>query len=402
METYRRVRLAVAGTIPVVPAPLTRSLGRLLVLACGCLLAITASGVVAAPRDAATPDPDVAAAEAALARLPLADRAGQLVMTSIPGAALDAVAVRQLRVIRPGGVIVFGENYRSRAQLAKLLRATQVATLDGSATRPRALVSVDQEGGVVKRLADAPPFRSHPQLGVANRPALTTAQAELTARSLRGVGIQLDLAPVADLDLGPRHVMRERSFGSDPARVATHVAAFVDGLQAGGGAASVKHFPGFGGASVNSDDALARITRTRGQLDVADLAPFRGAVAAGADSIMVSHGIYTALDRRHPASTSPAVYRLLRDELGYDGVAITDSLHASGFAAATHAGVIDGCATTIAAGADIALVTGTLAEAARCRARIVTAVRAGTITRARLDEAALRVLTLKARLGLLG
>lgn len=380
--------------------PLTRSSLRLAVVVGAIALATVPPGVVAAV-PAPTAGPEVAAAREALRRMSLVDRVGQLVMTRVPGTELDRDTTTALRAMRLGGVIVFRDNYRSRAQLARLTRSIQAATLSGDPTRPRALVTVDQEGGVVKRIPDAPPWRSHPRLGAANRLAATRAEARATGAALAAVGVHMDLAPVADLDLGPRHVMRARAFGVMPARVAAHVAAFVDGLQAGGAAAAVKHFPGFGSASVNSDDALAVITRTRAQLE-ADLVPFRRAMLAGAEAVMVSHAVYSRIDRRRPASASPATYRLLRDDLGYRGVAITDSLHALGFGAATRGSVADGCVATIAAGADIALLTGSLRDAAACRRSLVAAARSGTLGRDRVDEAALRVLTLKARLGLLG
>ncbi len=380
-------------------APLVRLATIGMVALASFVLALVPGGVVAAADDP-QPDPHDVAARAALQQLSLLDRAAQLVMTSVPGTMLDSRSAMQLRALRPGGVIVFSDNYRSRAQLARLLRATQVASRAGDANRPAALVSVDQEGGVVKRISDAPPTRSHPQLGVANRITLTHAQARDASAALGALGIQMNLAPVADLDLRPRRVMRERSFGRDPALVSRHVAAFVDGLQDGGGTGSVKHFPGFGGASVNSDDALATIDRTRGQLE-ADLQPFRAAIGAGVESVMISHAVYAWIDRRRPATTSPATYRLLRDELGYDGIAITDSLHAAGFTAAIRGSVVDGCERVVAAGADVALLTGTVGEATQCRNRLVEATRAGRISRARIDEAALRVLRLKSRLGLL-
>jgi beta-N-acetylhexosaminidase len=351
---------------------------------------------------AAEVEPAEREAHAALERLGLVDRAAQLVVTAVPGTALAPADARRIRALRPGGVIVFGGNYRSRQQLVRLLRAVRVAAQAGDPTRPAVLASIDQEGGVVKRIADAPPTLSHPQLGRLDRAATTRRQALATATALRATGIRMDLAPVADLDIGPRHVMRERSFGARPALVSRHVAAFTDGLAAGGVASSVKHFPGFGGASVNSDDALAPIARTAAQLRREDLEPFRAAVAHGAGSVMVSHGVYRALDRRRPASTSPAAYRLLRSSIGYDGVAITDSLHARGFLQGIHASVAEGCVRAVAAGADMVLLTGSLQDAARCRAALLAAVRSGRVPRARLDEAALRVLRLKARLGLAG
>lgn len=362
--------------------------------------AVAAATVPVSPAAGPASDPHDVAARAALARLPAGDRAAQLVMTSVPGTSLDVATARRLRALRPGGIIVFRANYRSREQLRRLGRTLQVAVRAGDPARPMALVSVDQEGGVVKRLPDAPPNLSHPQLGAADRVALTRRQAAATALALRSVGIHMDLAPVADLDLGPRRVMEERSFGRPPARVARHVVAFALGLRDGRVAASVKHFPGFGAASVNSDDALARVARTRWQLE-ADLVPFRSAVARGVESVMMSHGVYPALDRRRPASTSPAAYRLLRTELGYDGVVLTDSLHAAGFGAAARMNAADGCVATIRAGADVALLTGTVADAVRCRARLLAAVHSGSLAQARIDESALRVLRLKSRLGLL-
>jgi beta-N-acetylhexosaminidase len=329
------------------------------------------------------------------------DRAGQLVMTSVPGTRLDARSQAQLRALRPGGVILFAANYRSRSQLRRLDRVVQIAGRAGDAARPQLLVSIDQEGGIVKRIVDAPPTRSQPQLGATDRVSVTRSQGRMAGQALRSLGVNMNLAPVADLDVGPRRVMGDRSYGRSSRLVSRHVGAFVDGLQGTNVAASVKHFPGFGAASVDSDDALATITRTQRQLRAVDLMPFRAALERDADTIMISHGVYRAIDRRNPASASPAVYRLLRTTLGYDGVAITDSLHAAGFLRAARSTPVDGCVRTIAAGADIALLTGSLVDALRCRAALVRAVRSGTVAQARIDEAALRVLRLKSRRGLL-
>ncbi|MCW2972435.1 MAG: glycoside hydrolase, family 3-like protein [Thermoleophilia bacterium] len=377
-----------------------RGLGRTTIVAASLALAV----VPALHADATSPvrasDPNAQAAAVA-ARLGAADRVSQLVVTSVPGGSvlrtIDAAALRKAHF---GGVILFADNYRTRPALLRFTRAMQVATLAGDAWRPRAVMAIDQEGGVVRRIADAPPFRSAPQLGAAGHVASTRAQGRATAQVLAALGVQVDLAPVADLDLGPRHVMAARSFGSDPVRVGAHVAAFVDGIQAGGGTAAVKHYPGFGGASVNSDDALATITRSSAQLQ-RDLMPFQQAVGAGVDMVMVSHARYTAVDRLRPASASPAWYRSLRDDLGFEGVAITDSLHAAGFAAATRLDVAHGCVRAIQAGADIALLTGSLEDAYACRAQLILAARSGALPATRIDDALRRVLLLKARLGLL-
>lgn len=377
----RAAIVAVALAAPIVPRPV-----------------MAAPHPAAASRDAA----ELAQARAALARLPLADRVSQLITTSVPGASIAPRDARVLRAARFGGVIVFSGNYRSMPQLRRFTHAVQLLTLDGDATRPRSLISVDQEGGAVRRIPGIAPTRSAPQLGAANRPALTRAQGRATGEALRALGIGLDLAPVADLDLGPHHVMRARSFGASPRLVSENVAQFTIGLHEGGVGGTLKHFPGFGGAVVNSDDALARIDRSVEQL-ADDRAPFVTANTWRADVIMMSHGVYTAYDRRRPASASPIAYRLLRSRqtMQYGGVAMTDSLHAAGFRAATGLSAPQGCVATVAAGADIALLTGPVADAVACRRLLLAGVASGAVTRSRIDEAALRVLTLKAHLGLL-
>jgi beta-N-acetylhexosaminidase len=364
--------------------------------------------VVNAPRGQAAVAPvdaDGVAAQAALNRLTRTDRIAQLIMTSVPGATLSARDAKVLGAARFGGVIVFGANYRSRAQLARFTKSVDASIVGGSLTapssRPHVLVSVDQEGGSVKRLPDAAPFRSAQQLGRLNKPASTRAQAKLAAATLKSVGIQMDLAPVADRDITPAHVMRGRSFGSAPELVGVHVDAFVRGLHAGGGLATVKHFPGFGGASMNSDDGIAEVTRTRAQLLAGDLGPFLAAIDAGVDAVMIAHARYTAIDKLRPGSASPTVYKMLRKDAHFDGVAITDSLNAPGFTTAAHTTVANGCARVIAAGADMALITGTLADAVHCRAALVVAANKSAVLRARIDQAAMRVLRLKAHAGLL-
>lgn len=381
--------------------PMVRAAARVAVLTCAAALAVVPASSISASAAELSDPADLVAARAALIQLKAIDRAGQLVMTSVPGTVLQGRDERQLRALRPGGVIVFASNYRSHDQLRRFNRAVQVAGRSGAAARPQLLVSIDQEGGIVKRIADIPPTRSQPQLGSIDRVATTRAQGRAAGRALRALGVNMNLAPVADLDIGPRHVMRERSYGRSPSLVARHVVAFVAGLQGVGVASSVKHFPGLGAASVNSDDALATIDRPVRQLQREELVPFRAAIAQGADSIMMGHGVYRRLDARRPASASPAAYRLLRTTLGYDGVAITDALHAAGFLRATRGTPADGCVSTIKSGADIALLTGSLSDASRCRTRIVQAIAVGQLTQARVDEAALRVLRLKARLGLL-
>lgn len=377
-------------------------------LAAAVLVAVLTIGIVHIPRGqaaGAAEDSDTAAATAALAQLTRVERISQLITTSVPGTTLAARDAKVLAAARFGGVIVFSANYRSKAQLAAFTKATNAAItgsmLDPESTRPRVLFSVDQEGGMVKRIPNAAPFRSAQQLGKANKPASTRAQGMASAKALKALGIQMNLAPVADRDITPAHVMRGRSFGSAPELVGVHVDAFVRGLHAGGGMGAVKHFPGFGGASMNSDDGLAVIERSRAQLLAGDFGPFLAAIDAGVDAVMISHARYTEIDKLRPASASPTIYKMLRADADFDGVAITDSLNAPGFTMAAKTTAANGCVKAVAAGADIALLTGSLVDAVRCRAALTAAAQKSAVLRARIDEAALRVLRLKSKAGLL-
>jgi beta-N-acetylhexosaminidase len=204
------------------------------------------------------------------------------------------------------------------------------------------------------------------------------------------------LGPVADLAQGPNRTMAFRSFGEDPKRAAIYVQSTVGGMQTGGVSAVAKHFPGFGASTANSDEAVAYVDRSRDELLAQELAPFRAAIDASVDSIMVSHGIHRELGSTRPGTLDPAVATgLLRDELGFDGVAMTDSMNARGLREAWGDTVPRACPVAIAAGIDIVLLTGTIETARLCRVRIVEAVRDGSLPEERVREAAGRVIKLK-------
>jgi beta-N-acetylhexosaminidase len=194
--------------------------------------------------------------------------------------------------------------------------------------------------------------------------------------------------------------MRSRSFGSSPNRVGNLVRDFAHGLQRSRVAAAAKHFPGLGGATVNSDFGRAYVYRNKWKLHNIDAIPFRKAIAGGIRMMMLSHGIYVKDGGKRPASINRyiAVTRL-RKELSFTGVAISDALEAVAWRFGDN--TARACRATIWAGSDIALITGDVHAARACAAEIVEAVRSGAIPRARLDAAVLRVLQLKKWLGLL-
>lgn len=220
-----------------------------------------------------------------------------------------------------GGVILLGNRWTS----ARMTSAA-IAQVQGTACRRGAplLVAVDQEGGTVRRLPWAAPAVA--AAGMAT-PGRARAEASAAARALRTAGVGIDLAPVADTIASPASFLGTRSFGSDPAQVSALVRAFVDGLQAGGVAATAKHFPGLGSAAASTDDRPVRIGRSAAFL-TARLAPFQAALDAGARLVMVASASYPALDASGaPALLSrPIVTGLLRETLGFDGVVVSDAL----------------------------------------------------------------------------
>lgn len=344
--------------------------------------------------DADAPEADPAAT------LPIEQLAGELVMTKLVGPTASEEELEAIRTLQLGGVILFGWNVVDRDQLRAL-----AASLD-DARRPAAraaglptgvLVSVDQEGGTIRNVPFAPPELTQPQLGTGSTAdARTVAQA--TGRALRDAGVNMDLGPVADLAQPPNRTMAGRAFGADPRDAAPFVAATVSGLQDGGVAAVAKHFPGFGASTANSDEAVAYVDRTRPELAAEELVTFRAAIDAGVDSIMVSHGIHRELGSALPGIVDPAIATgLLRDELGFTGVAMTDSMNARGFREAWGDTVPRACPAAVEAGIDLLLLTGSLETARLCRARIITAVRDGSLDEDRVREAARRVIELRSR-----
>jgi beta-N-acetylhexosaminidase len=343
--------------------------------------------------------PDSSARTARTARLSRAEKIGQLVMFAVDGRSLSEHERTVMKRLHLGAVILFRNNYADRIQLANLTGQIQRAARNGNSLGIGALISVDQEGGVVKRFPDMPPRYSAPEMRRIGKTTLAYDQGRATGRALIRTGVNSDLAPVADLDLPPEHIMRERAFGEEPDAAARLVRAFARGLQAAGVGATLKHFPGLGGATINSDFGKAYVRRSRWRLRHIDAVPFERAIEGGAKLVMLSHGIYTRDGGPRPASLNFKIAtQRLRDGFAFDGVAISDALEpiAWWFKGQT----AKACPATIKAGVDIALITGNVDTAGACVRAIRASVASGGISRARLDRAVARVLALKEWLGL--
>jgi beta-N-acetylhexosaminidase len=369
---------------------------RLTLLAAAALAALVAGVAVGAgagdeeeSADQPHPQPreERAAGRAAVDELTLRQQVGQLTISSFPGTRVPPYIRRRLRAGETAGVILFGFNGGPPQVWQQLTSALQRA-----ASRS-ALVMVDQEGGDVRSVDWAGPAASQPLQG---DPASVRSAARSAARQLWGAGVNVNLAPVADVPVGPAAVMGSRAYAGDATGVAERTAAGVQGMRAGGVAATAKHFPGLGKATVNTDDGDATVP---GDL-TSDLVPFRAAVEAGVPLIMLSHALYPAVDPGRIASQSPPIVTgLLRERLGFGGVVVTDSIEAQ--AVLNRSGIATAAERSLRAGADLILMTGS-ASWNDVFPRLLARARSSARFRERVRRSAARVLALKSELGLQG
>jgi beta-N-acetylhexosaminidase len=267
-----------------------------------------------------------------VARLSLAQLAGQRIIYAYAGLRPPASLMSAIRAGEAAGVILFKPNIAGRAQLRSTIAGLQRASL-ASPLHTRLLVLTDQEGGEVRRLPGAPSL-SEKEIGASASP---TAQARAAGAgagtNLAGAGVNVNLAPVLDVFRRPGNFIDafQRSYSSRPGTVAALGASFISAQQHRGVAATAKHFPGLGaaGPAQNTDDGPVTLTTSLAALRSIDERPYRSAVAAGVKLVMTSWAIYPALDRRRPAGLSPAVIGgELRGRLGFRGVTITDGIDA--------------------------------------------------------------------------
>ena len=320
-------------------------------------------------------------------RLPLKRAVGTLLVSAFDGTSLPGYMPRRLRAGETSGVILFGGNIASRRGLRALTRRIQ------QAAGGTAIVSVDQEGGEIRNLPWAGPVAGQPQQGDA---ASVGDLARTAARQLRRAGVNVNLAPVADVPVGPTAVMAGRAFGGSTEEIAAKVRASVEGMRAGGVAATAKHFPGLGAATANTDDTSVRVELLDGELAERDLPPFEAAIAAKVPLIMLSHALYPSIDENAIASQSKAVVTgLLRERLGYDGVIVTDSIEAQ--AVLDTGGIAEAAQRSVEAGADLILMTGS-GSWNEIYPALLQRARRDRAFHARVRESAARVLLMRATL----
>ena len=295
-----------------------------------------------------------------------------------------------------GGVILFRANFTNQSGLVALTRKLQDAAAAGG--QPALLIAVDQEGGEIKRISWAPPTRSAVQLGDDGRPDVAFAEGVSTGEALRTLGINVDFAPVADVPESTASFMfvAGRTFSFSATVTSSLANSFATGLVSTGVAPTMKHFPGLGLATRNTDTNVVTITASRAGLD-AGLLPYRVAIAHGIPLIMLSSATYPAFDADNAAGWSQAISTaLLRGELGFTGVTITDSLDGTGHARGLATRLL--AIRAAVAGTDMLLVTGSEATSQVVYETLLRKAREGAIPRVTLRASYDRIIALKSRL----
>ncbi len=324
----------------------------------------------------------------------LAQLIGQKLVVRMDGTTPSASLLGRIRRGEIGGVILFGANIATKSALIALARQLHQAAIAGG--QPPLLIAVDQEGGSVKRIPWAPPTLSPPAMGRLGSTTTARSQGSQTGLALKALGIDIDFAPVADVPVSTSSFLYQqgRTWSFSASRTSALANAFSAGLRSGGVIPSMKHFPGLGLATLNTDLHMVSIRASRTAL-APGLLPYHAAIAAGIPLIMLSNATYSAYDPYAAAGWSPALNTtLLRTTLGFRGVTITDGL--DGSAASRGLTTAHVAYRAAKAGTDMLLVTGSEATSRGVYATLLTDARAGMIPLALLRASWTRIIALKA------
>jgi beta-N-acetylhexosaminidase len=320
---------------------------------------------------------------------------GQSLMVQFQGPELTDELREALARIEPAGVVLFSSNIKSREQVAGLCRDLQAEAK--KLGLPPLLIAVDQEGGTVSRLSAEFVTVPSPMAQAATGDTKATERcAVISGRQLRAVGITMNFAPALDINSQPRNpVIRTRSFGDDPKLVSVHGLAALKGYEKAGVIATAKHFPGHGDTSVDSHLGLPVVTHKRKHLERNELMPFSAAIRAGIAAIMTAHIIYSVIDDAPATLSRPMLRDLLRRELGFDGVIVTDAMDMGA--------IVDGYGRGPAAvrakqaGADLLEMVAPLAFQFEVAEALFNAVKSDDLSRKLFERSAARVAALRHR-----
>ncbi len=323
------------------------------------------------------------------------DAVGQMFVVGMTGTEPDGYVEGMIRDRNIGGILFFGYNMQGEQQTRSLTEELQGLSTEKGPPVPL-LIAADHEGGEVAHAPWVAPEPSAAEIGGRGDPEEARAASERIGRSLLRAGVNTNFAPV--VDAGDGAAIGSRSFGSDPELVGRMGAAAVEGYEAAGIVSAAKHFPNHGPARADSHVGQPVVDHDMQTVRTVDLPPFRRAVEAGVPMVMVGHLIYPAIDPDRPTSLSPEALRLLREDLGFGGVIITDDLSMEG--ALQGGSTARAAVAAVAAGADMMIVSGSAAEQAAAHEAVVQAVESGEIPREQVEASVERILEVKREHGL--
>jgi len=330
--------------------------------------------------------------EEAESRLSVRDAVGQMFVVGMDGTEPNYYIEKMVRERNVGGVLLLGHNIESAEQTKELTDSLQRLSMETEPAIPL-FVAVDYEGGEVQSAPWVSAQPSAAEVGGRADPGEARRISESMGRELKRGGVNTDLAPVVDTGSGA--AIGSRSYGEAPVLVAVMGAASIEGFERAGVVSAAKHFPNHGPALEDSHVARPVVDHDMQTVLQSDLPPFQAAVEAGAPMIMVGHLVYPALDPERPASLSPATLEVLRTELGFDGVVVTDDLIMEG--ARRGGTTAEAALLAVEAGADLLIVSGPPEEQAAAYDAVVAAVEAGEVPRERIDASVERIQNVKNR-----
>lgn len=341
-------------------------------------------------------------AEQLLRSMDLRQKAAQVLLLTVDGTSLSPSTEALLTEGPPAGVLLLSPNVSNASQLTAFTQALQQAAVAGGS--PVGLfIAVDQEGGPVQRIRDGvPAVPAARSLGDGSSTDEAGRLAAETADGLLALGVNMNLAPVADVVGDKASFLYRRTYAGEPLKVAGFVSAVIEAFVRQGLISVAKHFPGHGSASGDTHAARVISDAAPADFEAVHLPPFRAAIEAGVEGVMMAHVVATAYDPERPSSQSNAVVEgLLREKLGFTGLVITDDLRMSGTATGTGAPTPGETAiASLEAGCDLLIFTGPTADQRDMWEAIVAAVESGRLPISRLDQAVLRVLHVKIRHGI--
>lgn len=330
--------------------------------------------------------------ESFLATMSLDEKIGQMIMAGVEGTIPTKQTTNLIEDYKVGGVIFFSKNFTSYRQSIDLVNGIKRIN---SINKIPLLLSVDQEGGRVTRLPGLEKLPTNKDIGLQNNVELSSQIGTILAQELEAYGLNMNYAPVVDVNSNPKNpVIGDRSFGDNPALVSKLGIQTMKAMQDEHIIPVIKHFPGHGDTEADSHLELPRIDKSLKELHEIELVPFIDAIEEGADVVMVAHILFDKLDSKYPSSMSkPIITDLLRKELNFDGVVITDDMMMK--AIAGNYGIGEAAVQSVKAGSDIILISGEYEDIVSTIKALKSAVENGEISNERIDDSVKRILSLK-------